>query len=68
MTELTEQEWKRNNDSVLWVDNNRDRIEEAADVTIPGRLHKIDEWLTDHAAVVTRRLSDTDTDTDTEDE
>jgi len=60
--------WSENNDRLQWVQANRHELEEAAGVTIPDRLHEIEDWLDGHKAVVTRKLREAvdgeDADTD----
>ena len=48
--------WSENNDRLHWVKANRAELEAATGCDIPGRLHELEDWLTTHKAVVTRKL------------
>lgn len=54
---LTEAEWKQNNDRLAWVLQNRQAIEEAADVSLPRTPAGVDTWLGANKHVVTKALS-----------
>lgn len=48
--------WEANRDRPAWVQAHRDELEREADVELPVGRAAIDEWLINHAHVVTRRL------------
>jgi hypothetical protein len=70
MTDTLREQWAANNDRLHWIQAHREELQTATGLTIPGRLHELDEWLDGHKGVVTRKLreqADTDIDTDTDD-
>lgn len=51
--------WSENNDRLHWVQANRAELEEATGLTIPSRLHELENWLTpQRKGAVTRKLRD----------
>lgn len=53
--ELLEQ-WSENNDRLHWIQTHRSELQEATGLTIPDRLHELQNWLDGHKSVVTRQL------------
>jgi len=56
MTETLLEQWDENNDRLHWIQAHSEELEAATGVSIPDRLHELDEWLETHKGVVTRKL------------
>lgn len=50
------EEWQANNDRVHWVQARREELEAVTGKEVPQRLPKIDSWLENHKAAMTKKL------------
>lgn len=53
--------WKSHNDRLHWIKENREELEAATGLSIPNRMHELENWLDGHKGVVTRKLKAAET-------